>query len=217
VLLVPVHVALQFATVAAPLRQEASTDDKTGLLRYEAWRRLVLREQQRHIRTGRPWAVLFCDLDNFKIYNDRHGHIAGDDALQAVAAALQAHLRPRDLLGRFGGEEFAAFLAATDSASAARIAERLREAVAALSLPAGGVTVSIGVAAVAPGEIDELASVLAQADRMLYDAKRAGRNRVYTYPEDVAPDAPRDDADWLSLPHQSIGIHTPANLRAMSN
>ncbi|PMS18518.1 GGDEF domain-containing protein [Trinickia dabaoshanensis] len=133
---------------------------------------------------GQPLSLLMIDIDYFKQYNDNFGHRAGDDCLQAVAAALQGGLRrPWDFVARFGGEEFVVVLPNCDSAAASGIAESLRRTVETLDIsaphsPAGRVTISIGAATstaqmpAAPGDLVE------QADRGLYRAKRAGRNRV---------------------------------------
>ncbi len=98
VLLVPVYGLMQRAALAEPLRERAETDDKTGLLRFESWRALAATEKQRCQDKGRPWSLLFVDLDHFKAFNDTYGHLAGDSALVAVAAALGQQLRATDLV-----------------------------------------------------------------------------------------------------------------------
>lgn len=132
--------------------------------------------------TGQPVTLLLIDADHFKGFNDRHGHLAGDMLLRVLARVLRDGLRPADLAARFGGEEFALMLADATAESATRVAERLRQAAAAIRIPAAGggtlrgVTVSIGVAELKPG--DTLESLLATADAALYRAKDAGRDRV---------------------------------------
>lgn len=140
-------------------------------------------------REGTPMALVCLDLDDFKSVNDRYGHPAGDRVLKECAAVVAAALRPDDVLGRWGGEEFAVLLKHTDADTAAKVAERLRAALAGhvfvieLQGPEGRRTVqhrqtiSLGVAALEPSMNDEF-DLLAAADRMLYAAKRAGRNRV---------------------------------------
>ncbi len=175
---VPVFGFVQQAVVFEPLRIEATTDTKTGLLRYEAWRSLSALERERMEREGSPWAVLFVDLDHFGLYNETHGHLGGDEALVRTADVLRQNIRKPDLVCRFGGEEFAVLLVEASRAEADQVAERLRLAIAAMSGPP--LTVSVGVAAAdssANGPI-ELSEALAWADRALYDAKRNGRNTV---------------------------------------
>ncbi len=176
-LFVPVFGFVQQAVVFEPLRIEATTDTKTGLLRYEAWRSLSALERDRMERAGTPWAVLFVDLDHFGQYNETHGHLGGDAALVRTADVLRQNIRKPDLVCRFGGEEFAVLLLEATRADAAQVAERLRAAIGAMPGPA--LTVSVGVASAdsADGPV-ELAEALAWADRALYDAKRGGRNTV---------------------------------------
>ena len=181
VLLLPVFGFVQEAVVFQPLRTEATTDGKTGLMRYEAWRAQCAAERDRLVRDGRPWAILFLDLDHFGLYNEEHGHLGGDRALVAVADVLRHQTRGGDLLCRFGGEEFAVFMADAPKAEAGFAGERLRVAVEQLDVP--GITVSVGVACYEHGtrEAPELGVVLSWADRALYDAKEAGRNRVVVH------------------------------------
>ncbi|MDP2004513.1 MAG: GGDEF domain-containing protein [Rubrivivax sp.] len=153
-------------------------------------RRYVLdalaREIRRARRGNRPLAVLCLDLDHFKTVNDRWGHDSGDQVLREAAATLYAGLRGSDILGRVGGEEFLAVLPDTPPADARDLAERLRGALAARTLAlrqADGSevphrqTVSLGVALLTP-EMADARDLLAVADAKLYEAKRAGRNRV---------------------------------------
>ncbi len=136
-------------------------------------------------RMDRKLAVVIADVDAFKQYNDTYGHLAGDEALRAVAAALRiAAMRPGDVVARWGGEEFVAFLAETDLEGAYQVADRLRAAVAALAIPhrrspvpAGVITISIGVATLG-GRDDDADALVARADAALYRAKNAGRNTV---------------------------------------
>ncbi len=127
---------------------------------------------------------MLCDVDHFKLYNDRHGHLAGDQALRAVGAELLKNCRRGDRAYRFGGEEFLLLLPERSMAQAMRVAERHREAIEALRIPhpansAGPVlTISAGVAFSANGDAADTAGWLGQADTALYEAKRNGRNRV---------------------------------------
>jgi diguanylate cyclase (GGDEF)-like protein len=153
-------------------RALADIDPLTGVLN----RRSLMQAFERLLADprARPLAVLFCDLDHFKHVNDTHGHVAGDRALQRTAVALSADLRPSDVIGRYGGEEFLLLLPACQADAARRIAERLRQRIdGAVGFD---ITVSIGLAVRAGGESQE--ALLQRADRALYEAKRQGRNRV---------------------------------------
>lgn len=177
-LLFPVYVLTQRAALHEPLRERAETDDKTGVLRYESWRVAAMALADRCRRHDSPACVLFADLDHFKQYNDRWGHLAGDEALVAVAAAIRGQLRPDDLLGRFGGEEFCVFLGDVDEEQGQVIAERIRCAVAAAPVPgATGVTISLGIAALPDGNEHGFADALLAADHALFRAKDGGRDR----------------------------------------
>jgi diguanylate cyclase (GGDEF)-like protein len=132
-------------------------------------------------REGQPLALLMIDADNFKALNDTHGHAAGDEALRQLARACATCLRPYDVLARYGGEEFVALLPSASAAQALEVAERVRLAVSGLTLqsPTGAtitVTVSVGVASCQPTDMDGTA-LLSGADKALYRAKQAGRNR----------------------------------------
>ncbi|WP_354269352.1 diguanylate cyclase [Bradyrhizobium japonicum] len=131
-------------------------------------------------------ALLFVDVDHFKLFNDRHGHQSGDECLRAVADVVSRHaVRPLDLASRYGGEEFALILPDMDCDAACAIAEEIRRAVMALRIAHGAVgagdhvTLSVGVASHIPTEADGSPDrLLGAADEALYAAKRLGRNRV---------------------------------------
>jgi diguanylate cyclase (GGDEF)-like protein len=137
-------------------------------------------------------ALLFLDLDHFKLLNDRQGHNTGDRALVAVARALAAELRPSDLLGRYGGEEFVALLDGTVPQQAMHVATRLCRRVHRLEIPASDesllLSISIGVAIRREG--DDLESLVERADQAMYGAKLNGRNRVCLYEGNVSSNAP---------------------------
>jgi diguanylate cyclase (GGDEF)-like protein len=158
----------------------ARTDALTGLPNRRAFDEALDREVARAERAGAPLAVLALDLDRFKAVNDRWGHAAGDAALVAAAARARGALREGDLLARVGGEELAALLPGAGLEAAREAGERVRAAIASAPVQADGasfaVTVSVGVAALAPGERG--AALLARADERLYAAKRGGRDRV---------------------------------------
>lgn len=164
---------LQRAGNADAAATAARTDAKTGVLTARAWRENVVRQRC-------VGALLMLDVDRFKSVNDTCGHLAGDRLLGAIGGALQRDLRAEDQLGRFGGEEFCVWLPRADAAAAAGVAERLRAAVAALRVPSDdghllSATVSIGIAL---GDVASLDELLTRADRALYAAKAAGRNRA---------------------------------------
>jgi diguanylate cyclase (GGDEF)-like protein len=139
-------------------------------------------------------ALLLVDIDHFKRVNDLHGHLAGDDVLRAIAAALRQQLGDSDVLGRYGGEEFVVLVPGAEPAGACAVAERLRDRVGAQTVHTGdgrlNVTVSVGVA-VLPGHGGELFELLASADLALYRAKRLGRNRVCLASSGPCPSDPR--------------------------
>ncbi|WP_235588911.1 GGDEF domain-containing protein [Halomonas chromatireducens] len=136
-------------------------------------------------RGGQPLSFIMLDIDCFKQYNDHYGHLAGDDCLRRVAQILAASiLRPRDLLARFGGEEFALVLPETDLESARQVAERCRAAISDASIPHRAsdvshlVTVSMGVTTANPADGGGQASLIEKADRLLYRAKQNGRDQI---------------------------------------
>ncbi|HEY2137396.1 MAG TPA: diguanylate cyclase [Xanthobacteraceae bacterium] len=167
----------------ASLQALATTDALTGLANRRSFDMALERERRRADRDGQSLSLLFIDIDEFKSYNDRYGHPTGDACLRDVAQTiLQTFRRPGDLAARYGGEEFAIILPDTDEAGASVVAENLRGAVHARAFEhqagvAGVVTISLGVAcAQASGE--SAAVLVSAADRALYEAKRAGRNKV---------------------------------------
>ena len=136
-------------------------------------------EWDRFRRYGRPFSVLIADIDHFKAVNDRFGHNAGDKVLVRFADIFRDINRDTDVLGRLGGEEFAVLMPETNSREAARLAERLRRAVAEADVDATypRITVSIGIAQAEASMID-LPDLMKRADIALYEAKRQGRDHV---------------------------------------
>ena len=161
--------------------QLATHDALTELCNRRHFAELADKEIARAMRHGRPLSLCILDVDLFKPINDRHGHIRGDEVLRQVAAVLRRHARNDDVAARIGGEEFALLLPECTAADAALLADRLREAVAGTLFAPGGeaqrITVSIGVAALAP-QRDTRPALMAAADAALYRAKSEGRNRV---------------------------------------
>jgi diguanylate cyclase (GGDEF)-like protein len=164
---------------------QTRVDSKTGLLNAATWERESLAEVNRAIRTHTPLSVALLDIDHFKVVNDTYGHLTGDRVLKAVSEALRSLLRPYDLAGRFGGEEFVVLFPQTGEEDARHVAERLRTYIGSLGVPIDdtpdaacvSVTVSVGVA-ILDGGRRELTELLAAADAALYYAKETGRNRV---------------------------------------
>ena len=162
------------------MRDMAMTDELTRLPNRRHLLAVAEAQLDRVRASDGTFALVALDVDHFKRINDQHGHAAGDLVLRRVAHACRTALRPTDLLGRTGGEEFFAVLPATRAADAAEVAERLRGAVEQLRFqttdPALRVTISLGVAEWQAG--DTLVRLMARADERLYRAKDAGRNRV---------------------------------------
>ena len=167
------------------LEELATSDPLTQLANRRRFAYVLDDEWRRGKRANTPLALLMIDVDFFKRYNDTHGHPAGDECLRRVAHAIDtaAH-RTSDLASRYGGEEFAVVLAATDLSGATIVAESIRRGVEALRIPHGAsdagayVTVSVGVAVVTPAAGNSSEELVASADKALYRAKDAGRNRV---------------------------------------
>jgi diguanylate cyclase (GGDEF)-like protein len=188
---IPIALTAQRALLLRQFEAAAQTDGKTGLDRLGWWREQTADLLRR--AENEPVAVLLIDIDHFKQINDLYGHLVGDEALRAVSTILRSAIRSKDVIGRFGGEEFVVALPDTDAADARLTADRLRETVATSPLASmlAGVmddptldprnlrlTVSIGVA-VTPLDGITVDSLLASADRAMYAAKLAGRDRVH--------------------------------------
>jgi len=167
------------------LKTLAAKDSLTGLFNRRSFDQALQAEWLRARRTKRPLALLFADVDHFKLFNDRHGHQRGDECLRAVANVIgEKAFRPTDLAARYGGEEFAIVLPETDRDGALEVAERIRTGVLEMRLAHGAagagthVSISVGVALISGDEIGGADQLLSQADQALYAAKRLGRNRV---------------------------------------
>jgi diguanylate cyclase (GGDEF)-like protein len=165
----------------------ALTDELTGLPN-RRYVRLTLDREFAAARRGRPLVVIFFDIDRFKLYNDRHGHAAGDLALRAVGQALSTQTRAMNISGRWGGEEFLAVLSSAEIAGALVFVERVKNRLRELPLRGGPITVSCGLAAYQAG-LRTPDDVLAAADAALYEAKAAGVDslRVYQPPAAAIP------------------------------
>lgn len=188
--------ALPFVTLLqrsfrhAQLVNASRIDSKTGLLNAGTWEREAASEVVRAVRTRTALAVALVDIDHFKVVNDTFGHLAGDKALREVARTLTIFLREYDLVGRFGGEEFALLLPQAKAVDAYRIAERIRAHIRAMPIDVHDdpdaepvrLTISIGVAALGArwdsSTGGQLTDLLAAADAALYQAKQNGRDQV---------------------------------------
>ena len=165
------------------LQDEAYNDVKTGLLTARRFNELLREETAKAQRNGRQTAAVMADLDLLRNVNNSHGHEAGDLALQAAAAAIKRCLRPGDVAGRLGGEEFALLLPGTDRDTASALAERVRREVERVAIPLPEqdeplrVTISLGVSAF-PDPCPDAARLLHHADLAVYRSKLAGRNRT---------------------------------------
>jgi len=169
------------------LDQLARLDGLTGIPNRRALDTWISEEWARALRQRQPMAVLMMDIDDFKRYNDFYGHLAGDACLKAVAGTLAASLlRTTDFCARYGGEEFVVLLHDTDLEGARIVAERLMESIDELAMPhqmasaVDHVTISVGVSAEIPTSDRSFTDLLQQADQALYQAKAAGRHKVFT-------------------------------------
>lgn len=166
--------------ISAQLDKLSQTDALTGLPNRRFMLERLEEENSRYLRHQHPYAILYGDVDDFKLINDRYGHQAGDEALRIIGQTLRSNLRQHDLVCRWGGEEFLVLLPETSVELAREVGEKLRESVAAIRFcPAGQehrLTMSFGLHAVTGhGSID---AFIQQADQKLYRAKQAGKNRA---------------------------------------
>jgi diguanylate cyclase (GGDEF)-like protein len=181
----------------------AATDALTGLANNRAVGDTLNRMAAQAGRSKAPLSAIMFDLDHFKRVNDIHGHAKGDEVLATVAAVVQSGVRESDFLGRYGGEEFVALLPDTSRDGGAQLAEKLRQAIEQLEIPDldRRLSASFGVATL-PGDAMNGEQLLRAADRALYAAKNAGRNRVEVVRSgegrDEAPEGGRLDDDLVA-------------------
>lgn len=181
-LLARTRTLLEFKAYLDVCEEAAFTDHLTGLANRRRFERQLEREVNRTLRFGHPFSLLMIDIDNFKNLNDSFGHDAGDDAIRRISRVLREGTRGIDLAARIGGEEFAVLLVETSQEGGVEVAERLRLAIRSLELPSGSqITASFGVAE-CPIDAQTAADILKAADVALYEAKRAGRDRVVPTP-----------------------------------
>lgn len=167
---------------AGEYAQLSITDSLTGLLNRRYIEERLAEELNRADRSGEPVSFMMIDVDEFKSYNDRYGHPAGDEALKLVGQILRENLRGADVAARYGGEEFSVLLPETSAEEAETIAERIRRHVEETKFPKRKVTVSIGIA-ILGGNVSSVKDLIGAADNALYSAKRAGRNTIKIYSE----------------------------------
>ncbi|MBI5537794.1 MAG: sensor domain-containing diguanylate cyclase [Deltaproteobacteria bacterium] len=171
-------IAVENGRLFARMRALAEVDGLTGVANRRTYDVSVQRMLTEARQTGRTLSLVIIDVDHFKQFNDRHGHLAGDDVLRVVASTLASNARKSDLVARYGGEEFAVLLPGTTLEQAAIVARKLVRAVEdAGDMPHGNVTISAGVACSLAGNLDAT-QLFEEADRAVYRAKHAGRNRV---------------------------------------
>ena len=169
------------------LKEMAVKDGLTSLYNHRYFQEALAQEFARSKRYAKQCSVIFIDVDNFKIYNDTHGHPEGDELLRTLSRIMMEHLRNTDLAARYGGEEFVLLLPETAKDPAIKIAEELRAKVEAHPFngremqPLGKVTISVGVACY-PQDGGDAPSVMAYADQLLYKAKHGGKNQVVGFP-----------------------------------
>ncbi len=179
---VVMRMLMELDAVRRQVQELAVTDGLTGICNRRHFLELAEAEFLKSSRYGLALSVLMVDVDVFKALNDRHGHAIGDEVLRRIAGVATQCLRRADLLARYGGEEFVVLLPLTETGPAAEVAERLRAGVEDFRLDIAdgeplGVTVSVGVAT-RTAQTPSLHVLLQEADRALYRAKAAGRNRV---------------------------------------
>jgi diguanylate cyclase (GGDEF)-like protein len=169
----------------AALQRKSRIDGLTGALNRETFFACL----EAAIADRHPFSLLIADADHFKRINDEFGHQCGDDALRGIAGAISSSLRPLDFWGRIGGEEFAVYLAGADRETAHAIADMIRLATLSINLRVDDrrIPVSVSIGGACPAAGTQVESVVAEADRHLYQAKHAGRNRIVL--DDEAPES----------------------------
>jgi diguanylate cyclase (GGDEF)-like protein len=180
-----VHTHLELKRYRDHLKTLSTIDGLTGVANRRVFDETIQKEWQRARRNQGPLSLIMMDIDFFKAYNDHYGHVAGDECLRKLTAAInQVHRRPADLFARYGGEEFVILLPETDSEGALVIARTVITRVGSLSIPheysqvSGYITLSMGVATMIPGDDQTLLDLINLADELLYKAKKSGRNQI---------------------------------------
>lgn len=191
------NLALQKAETALiianqQLEKIAKLDGLTGIANRRHFDEYLEKEWRRLTRTKSPLNLILCDIDYFKQYNDRYGHLAGDDCLRKIAQTINKTVkRSADLVARYGGEEFAIILPNISGKNAAKVAELIHRAISQLqinhltSTVSQYITISIGVASVIPTQGESPKTLIAKADNALYQAKEEGRDRIVFFDQDI--------------------------------
>jgi len=180
VLAASLGLVLENARLSTTLERIAVTDELTQVYNYRFLKTALRREMQRAKRFRQPFALVMCDVDGLKGYNDRFGHLRGSHLLRELAQILSKQVRGMDLIAKYGGDEFTAILPQTPRVGSRAVSERLRQAIADHTFPnvqKGEVTISCGLA-MFPEDGIQPGSLIAAADAALYAAKQAGRNKV---------------------------------------
>lgn len=184
VVLARIQTQVSLRRLTARVEALAVRDPLTGLYNRRGFYQLAEKEGQRIERFGGTLQAIMVDVDHFKRINDTYGHIAGDEVLAVTARCCEQQLRAVDLIGRWGGEEYAILLPGIDVAGAVKTAERLRDVVASTVIEGtrGAVTVTLSAGVASLDETcADLDALLSRADEAMYDAKRGGRNRVCVF------------------------------------
>jgi len=177
-LLARTRTLLEFKAYLDVCEEAAFTDHLTGLANRRRFERQLEREVNRSLRLGHAFSLLMLDIDNFKRVNDNFGHNVGDEVIRRLGKVLREETRGIDLAARIGGEEFAVLLVETELERGLEVAERLRLAIKNMDVASAGmITASFGVAE-CPSGAETATDILKTADRLLYEAKRSGRDQV---------------------------------------
>ena len=179
---VRVRAGARISELEEQLRFRESRDALTGIYNRATIFEMLQKELARQARTHHAMSVILCDIDNFRSINEQHGHQGGDDVLRDVARRMGASLRPYDSFGRYSGQELLAVLPNCEVQGALEVAERMRAAVADVPVSTGGaevpVSVSIGVASLAVGDLAKLGELMQRVDEALHRAKQNGGDSI---------------------------------------